>query len=286
MVMNYFIVVFTTLYDKRSLRTGLLEKTWEDIRVADFDDHWTWLHDTEDNFTMDFNYFQLQFNSHISTQSPWLPNSWLTDARCHRWSWSWNLRSSVGVFPGFFVQPNWCENLPKGEKRRWGHQIMSDQNMPIPSFWNLRGHSGSKHQQLVAKKLTDRRYHELPSYSKYTAGKAKPPNHDTKSCLFHWPPLCPELTTQIFCHFHLSLASSEPSLRAIEGRWLGTTDRRGEPGPRGFDGWDSNSFMIYIYWCSFWQCQSSCIMLYLGSTQLQQQQVLITFHFTHQNRSL
>ena len=92
-----------------------LEKTWEDIRVADFDDHWTWLHDTEDNFTMDFNYFQLQFNSHISTQSPWLPNSWLTDARCHRWSWSWNLRSSVG-FSWFFVQPNWCENLPKGEK--------------------------------------------------------------------------------------------------------------------------------------------------------------------------
>lgn len=73
------------------------------------------LHDTEDNFTMDFNYFQLQFNSHISTQSPWLPNSWLTDARCHRWSWSWNLRSSVG-FSWFFVQPNWCENLPKGEK--------------------------------------------------------------------------------------------------------------------------------------------------------------------------
>ena len=64
----------------------------------------------------------------------------------------------------------------------------------------------------------------------YTSPK---PDQDTKTCLFHWPPLCPELTTQIFCHFHLSLASSEPSLRAIEGRWLGTTDRRGEPGPRG-----------------------------------------------------
>lgn len=73
----------------------------------------------------------------------------------------------------------------------------------------------------------------------YTAGK---PNRQTmmiKSCLFPWPPLRPELTTQIFCHVHLSLASSEPSLRAIEGRWLGTTDRRGEPGPRGSQSWPS-----------------------------------------------
>lgn len=30
----------------------------------------------------------------------------------------------------------------------------------------------------------------------YTAGK---PDQDTKTCLFPWPPLCPELTTQIVC---------------------------------------------------------------------------------------
>ena len=115
-----------------------------------------------------FNYFQLQFkkllqSSQLSTQSPGLPNSWLTDARRHRWSRSWNLRSSVMT-------------VDSKKKKKWGHQIMSDQKRPIQSFPNSRGHSGSKHQ-LAAKTLTDRRHDELPSYSIYTAHK---PNHDEK----------------------------------------------------------------------------------------------------------
>ena len=137
-----------------------------------------------------FNYFQLQFkkllllkSSQLSTQSPGLPNSWLTDARRHRWSRSWNLRSSVMT-------------VHSKKKKKWGHLIMSDQKRPMQSFPNSRGHSGSKHQ-LAAKTLTDRRHDELPSYSLYIQLVSQTM---MRSCLFHWPPLCSEPKTQIsFC---------------------------------------------------------------------------------------
>lgn len=223
----------------------------------------------------------------ISTQSPWLPDSWLTDARCHRWSWSWNLRSSVG-FSWFFVQPNWCENLPKGEKdaRPSNHVWSENAYTIIPEIHEA---IPVKHQPGCEE--ADRSEISWTSLIQYIQLVSQTlPNHDTKSCLFHWPPLCPELTTQIFCQFHLSLASSEPSLRAIEGRWLGTTDRRGEPGLPSWPSWRKktakwNALMAEIQIPSWFisidvpSDSANQVVLYLDSTQLQQQQVLITLHF-------